>query len=112
MALTTKLPRSVIEYFALPPSDFVNNRTLAASVAESIAVPDGALYAVFSANADFYANYTTTATIPADVTDGSASELNPTIRKLQTQAGVAIANISVIAPGATQVNVSFYLGPP
>lgn len=83
--------------------DYVLNRTVAASTAESITVPTGAKYVNFSANVDFYANYTTTATVPADVTDGSASELNPTMR------GIAgVTTISVISASAGQISAAFY----
>ena len=108
MALTTKLPRSISEFFCLPPSDYVLSKTLAASVAESFGTPDGAEFVAFSSNSDFYANYTTTATVPADVTDGTASELNPTIRRLRFQDGTVIGAISVISAGAAQITASYY----
>lgn len=89
--------------FAITPSDCVMSRSLAADTAESITVPTGAGIVVLSATGDFYANWTTTATVPADVTDGSASELNPGVRKV-----AAGATISVIAPAAARITASFY----
>lgn len=108
MPLTTKLPASTADFFALTPSDDVQSKALAASVAESFTVPADALYVAFSCTANFYANYATTATVPGDVTDGTASELNPSIRKLRTQAGAAIQSISVISPDACVITASFY----
>lgn len=78
-------------------------RSLAAGVAESITVPSGAKYVVFSATADFYANYTTTATVPGDVTDGTASELNPTGRIIQ-----GVTTISVISADTCIITAAFY----
>lgn len=89
--------------FLVPPSDCVLAKSLAASTAEDITVPSGAVGAVFSATADFYANYTTTATVPGDVTDGSASELNPTTRDV-----TGVTTISVISPTTAIVTVAFY----
>lgn len=90
-----------------PDATQVMARSLAASTAESITVPAGAKYVVFSATADFYANYSTTATVPLDTTDGSASELNPTGRIV---GGLipAISTISVISADACIVTASFY----
>jgi hypothetical protein len=89
--------------FALPYPDYVLSRSLAANVAEEMTVPSGATFAVFSATADFYANYTTTATVPGDVTDGTASELNPSVRDIK-----GVTAISVISSGTPVVTVSFY----
>jgi len=89
--------------FALPYPDYVLCRALAASTAESMTVPNGASFAVFSATADFYANYTTTATVPGDVTDGTASELNPSVRDIK-----GVSTISIISAGTPIVTVAFY----
>lgn len=89
--------------FAIRPADYVLSRSLAASTAESITVPTGGRYALFSATGDFYANYTTTATVPGDVTNGQASELNPSMRFVQ-----GVTTISVIAPADCVVTVSFW----
>lgn len=98
------LPRDLVTEFVIPPSDFVLSRALAADVAESFTVPAGAKYVVFSATGDFYANYSATATVPGDVTNGSASELNPTARDVS-----GVATISIIAQAITIVTASFYV---
>jgi hypothetical protein len=82
---------------------YVNAKSLAASTAESFTVPTGATRVIFSATCNFYANPTTTATVPGDVTDGSASMLNP--------AGWGVRDvtaISVIASVACVVTAAFY----
>jgi hypothetical protein len=89
--------------YSLRPSDYVLAKSLAAGVAESFTVPDNAKYVLFSATADFYANYTTTATVPGDVTDGTASELNPALRIL-----TSVTTISVIAPADCVITASFW----
>lgn len=82
---------------------YVNARSLAASTAESFTVPTGATRVIFSATCNFYANPTTTATVPGDVTNGSASFLNPNgwgVRDVTT--------ISVIAPTTCVVTAAFF----
>ena len=103
----TTLPSSVGEPFGLGPSEYVNSVSLAASTAETIEVPATAQFVLFSATCNFYANYSTTATVPGDVTNGSASELNPTQRKLML-GSTRIAAISVISAAACVVTASFY----
>ena len=82
---------------------YVNAKSLAASTAESFTVPTGAVRVIFSATCNFYANPTTTATVPGDVTNGSASMLNPNgwgVRDVTT--------ISVIAPTTCVITAAFY----
>lgn len=90
---------------ALRFPDHVDARVLAAGVNETHTVPTGAAYVLFSATGDFYVSYDgDAATIPAaDVTDGTASELNPTIRYI-----AGVAELDLIAPLNTVVTMSFY----
>lgn len=89
---------------AVPLSDNSNVLILAPLVAKSITVPTGATIAVFSSTSTFWANTATTASVPdSDVTDGSASELNPEVREV-----TAGDTISVIAPVDSIVNITFY----
>lgn len=94
--------------YALRQSDWIDARTLAAGVAETFQAPAKAKYVLFSANGDFYAKIaaaSTAATIPAgDVTDGTASELNPAMRQLPADQ----AYISLIAPVDTIVTMLMY----
>jgi hypothetical protein len=80
------------------------------STAERFLVPSGAKYVVFGATGNFCVRYNTTTNGSAaafgDVTDGSACEINPTIRYLRT----TVAAISVIASASNvHVSASFYL---
>ncbi len=97
--------------FALRQSDWIDARALSAGgAAETFQAPALARYVLFSANGDFYCRIkegsTTTATVPGDTTDGSASELNPAMRFLPGEQ----AYISLISPaaGATVVTMNFY----
>ena len=82
---------------------YVLARSLAAGVAESMTVPSGAQYVNLSATSNFYANFLTTATVPGDVTDGSASVLNPGLRSLEGATAV-----SVISPVACVITAEFF----
>lgn len=98
-----QLPNSIGEYFALPPSDYVNSVELTADQAESMAIPETAKYAQFASTGDFYVNYSTDAAVPEDVSDGSAAEMNPTMRYV-----LGITRLSLVAPADCAVTVSFY----
>jgi hypothetical protein len=84
---------------------YVDARVLASGVAETVTIPATAKYVVFkSAPELFYVNWQGTAAAPAaDVTDGTASELNPDVRYLGT-----LANFSIVAPATTIVTMLFY----
>lgn len=89
-----------------PISQSVMARVLAASTAESITPPAGSRYVVLSANVDLFVNCYTTATVPAaDVTDGTASELNPAGYEFNTN---ELPTISVISASAGIVTAAFY----
>lgn len=92
--------------FALKPSTCVLAKSLAANTAEAFVVPTNAKYVLFSAAGDFYANYTTTATVPGDtvLADAPASELNPGMRYIPA----GCTSISIISPSAIVVTASFY----
>jgi hypothetical protein len=86
-------------------SQWVNAQVLAAGVAETVTVPTGAKVVVFSGNNDFYVNFSGgTAAVPgADVSDGTAAELNPSVRYVYTQ-----GTFSVISPYACIITLSYY----
>lgn len=70
---------------------FVDARVLAANTNEDHTVPTGASYVMFSANIDFYAKAGGTAAVPAgDVTDGTASFLNPTLWDVTGQTTIGL----------------------
>jgi len=89
--------------FAAPFSDTINALSLGVATAESATVPAGANFCIFSYTTDIYVNSSATATVPGDTTDGTASELNPTIR--QVTAG---DTLSIISPAASVVTLSYF----
>jgi len=94
--------------FAPLASDYIDARVLAAATAERHTIPTGARYVVFSADATFYAKFgdvAVTAAVPAaDITDGTASAVNPEAREIPS----GVTHISLIAAAATVVTMSFY----
>ncbi len=97
------LPVQIKDLFALPFSEDVNALSLAANTAETLDIPTGANYVLFSGTADFYVRRNDTATVPGDTTDETAAELNPTLRSL-----AGVSSLSVIASAACVVTASFY----
>ena len=100
--------------FALAAPDYVNSCqfSTAASTARAISVPSslGATHVFLSADCNFSARYNSTSGGTAAVygstfNDGTACELNPTVRYL-TKGGVA--EISVISPTSGIVTASFF----
>lgn len=84
---------------------YIDARVLAANVNETITIPAGANAVIFSATcASFYAKIGATATVPAgDVTDGTASELNPA-----SWFTGAATQIGIIAPATCTVTLTWY----
>jgi hypothetical protein len=94
--------------FSPPPSDYTDALVLSANTAKRHPIPAGAKFVSFSSPIDFWAKFgssTVTAAAPsADVTDGSAGELNPTSREIPD----GITHISVVSAVAGTVALSFY----
>lgn len=88
-----------------PIAQSVMARALAASTAESITPPTGARYVIFSCTSNFYVNCFTTATVPVDTTDGTASELNPSGYEFNPN---ELPAISVISPNDCVITAAFY----
>lgn len=86
-------------------SAFVNAYVLSAGVADTVTVPAGMRVAGFASTGNFYANFNgAVAAVPSvDITNGTASVLNPTVRCV-----VPAQTISIIAPTNCVVTVSFY----
>ena len=88
------------------PADYTDAKALAANTAEAFTVPAGATVVRFSSATGFYANFTTTATVPGDTTDGSASAYIPAGEVERYINGVAA--ISVIWSANTVVTASYF----
>ncbi|MFA5394432.1 MAG: hypothetical protein WC346_00250 [Methanogenium sp.] len=91
--------------FGLNLSNYPNAVVLAANVAKSHNVPSGAKRVNISATKDFFADFSgETAVIPTeDITDGTSSILNPTLRSIE-----GVESISFIAEEATVITLEFY----
>ena len=79
---------------------------LAANTAEKVTVPTGAKFVLFSGTANYYVAFGAdpTAAVPAaDVTNGSASCLNPGLRALD-----GAAKIGLISPTDCIVTMEFF----
>jgi hypothetical protein len=90
--------------FALNAPSYVDSVELTGTAVQ-LTVPAGARYVVFSATDHFYAAYgaAPTAVAPSGTTsDGSGSELNPAVRRVDE-----IAKISVISADAL-LTLAFY----
>lgn len=94
--------------FARPAPDWVDALSLAANTNEywfktDALTASGAAFILFSADGDFYAKKNGPAAIATDVTDGTASELNPTIWSL-----TAVSGIGFIADSTRKVTLTVY----
>jgi hypothetical protein len=88
----------------LPPA-YTDAIVLLANTSQTQAVPTGATWVIFSANCNFYALTGASAAVPgATTTTGGASMLNPSAWNLTN----AVTQITVIAPTACIVTLSFY----
>ncbi len=84
-------------------SSHVDARALGINTAETITVPTKARYVLFSSTGDFYVKKNGTAAVPADVSNGSASELNPTLRSIAD-----VGTLGLISPAACVVTMSWF----
>lgn len=83
---------------------WVDNRVLAAGVAETVTVPTACDFMIFGANGIFYLRSGGAAAVPgADVTDGSGVAVSPSARRV-----TPAATFSIIAPAATIVSMECY----
>lgn len=91
-------------YICIGYSGYVNAQVLAANVAEVHTIPSGANRVLFSSTANFYVKFGGTAAVPStEVTDGSGSILNPTLRFCG-----GTTTIGLISPTTCVVTMEFY----
>ena len=89
--------------FARSAPLYIDARDLAANTNETHTVPAGADFVIFSADGDFYVKPNGAAAVPGDVTDGTASEMNPKHWDLN-----GVTSIGLISSAARKVTLSFY----
>lgn len=86
-------------------ADTINAYVMTGS-SQAVTIATGASVVSFSATGNFYVKWVAagTAAIPAaNVTDGTASELNPTVRNV-----AGLASFAIIGAAGVVVTVSFY----
>lgn len=88
---------------ALVASDTIYAGALVASTEQTVTVPAGADFVAFSADADFYVNYDTTAAVPTGTISQAGGELNPVIRYVAN-----VTTLHVIAETACKISLGFY----
>lgn len=87
----------------LPPA-YTDAIVLAPNVSQTQAVPTAATWVVFSANCNFFAATGASASVPAaTTTNGSAAMQNPAAWNV-----TGFTQVTVVAPGACTVTLSFY----
>lgn len=90
--------------FTIPFCSYVDVRVLLPNVAETVNIPAGAQFIVFSSAENFYVRVGGAASVPAsDVIDGTGSELNPVARAVK-----GVDTFSIVAPYHAIVTLSFY----
>lgn len=90
---------------AFTAADYVDSFVLTAGSAVTVTKPADAVFAVFSATGNFYANFNGgTASAPSvSVTDGTASMLNPAAARI-----AGLTSFSIVAPAAANVVIAWY----
>lgn len=91
------------------PTDYVNSLSLVANTAERVPIPSGRTFVVFSCTSNYYVKVGdsgVTAAVPGDVTDGTASELNPLSYILHGDS--SWTHISIVTPANAIATLSFY----
>jgi hypothetical protein len=84
--------------------DYVDARVLGTDTNESITPPSDAKYVIFSSEAAFWVRKDAAATVPSgDVTDGTASELNPAGYDIE-----GVTTIQIISETAQNVSLAYY----
>lgn len=90
---------------AIVPSDYINNYALEPGIAKEVIFPEGAKYALFSGDSDFYVRWDGgEAALPAsDVVDGSSVDFSPALRVVENHTGC-----SLVSQMTCKVQIGFY----
>jgi hypothetical protein len=102
-----QMPEGTAQFFSLPPSDYINAYLLQPGVPAVVAPPEGVSAVMFSATGNFWVWWGSgQAALPSgSIIDGTAPDLNPTVRQLK---GRGARPFSIIAAASTTVTVQFY----
>jgi hypothetical protein len=89
----------------IEPSMHVNNYVLVAGDAQTVNIPTGAKWVLFSCTGNFYTNFhgATAAEPSTNATNGAGVELNPTVRYLGSH-----TSFSVVAPANAILTLAYY----
>lgn len=88
---------------ALFPSDSIYSGLLVANTEQTVSVPSGAEFVIFTATNDYYVNYDTTATVPSGTISQVGGELNPILRYIGET-----SVIHIISPYTAYITLGFY----
>ncbi|WP_029008336.1 hypothetical protein [Azospirillum halopraeferens] len=89
---------------AVDPSSHRLAVVLTAGGSRTVAVPAGARFVLINATGPLWVQYGAAATVPAaDITNGTAPELNPAARWIE-----GITTLGLAAPGACAASLAFY----
>lgn len=91
------------ETHALIPSDTIYSGELTAGVEQTVSIPTGAEFVIFTATNDYYVNYDTTAAVPTGTISQAGGELNPITRYIGET-----AVLHIISPYTTKITLGFY----
>lgn len=110
--MAVKVIATALAALALPAPTTINSRLLGAGSAESVTIPTGAKYVRLACSVTgMYVRYDgSAATVPGDVTDGTASEFVPPEGEIFREIG-GVTVLSVISAGTPVVTASFYKDP-
>lgn len=95
---------------AILPAEYINNFSLAAETAETMAIPNAARFMIVSSNEDIWLCFSGTAQIPTgDITDGSGSMLISAGSSGRRMFFVENSSgVSVISAVSAQVSFEFF----
>ena len=95
--------KRIDETDALFPSDSIYSGLLSANIEQTVTVPSGAEFVMFTANNDYYVNYDTTVAVPTGTISQAGGEMNPIIRYIGE-----VTTIHLMSKDNTEIALVFY----
>lgn len=87
----------------IKPSDTIYSGYLIGGIVQTVTIPTGAEFVLFSYEGNVFANYDNTASIPSGTISLGGGELNPKIRYIGEN-----TTISLISERSTRISLSFF----